>query len=523
MILIVDDKQENVFSLRTVLEQHGFSTDTALSGEDALKKVLKNEYALIILDVQMPVMDGYEVAEAITGFNKTKDIPIIFLSAVNKDKKFITKGFESGALEYLTKPVDPEILILKVRNFYRLYEKTNALKEAEKALTANVKELHQTLEALPNMAFTADRSGKITSVNKQWLQYSNATNAFPEGHPQSAPLQEQWLQAIENGEPVETEVCIRRLDDEKFYHHLLKATPVVIDGVIARWVGTISSIHDQKMLNETLEKKVAERTKELLEINRELEISNHDLQQFASVASHDLKEPLRKIQVFANFIKDKGKPEGAIANYLEKVLLSSERMNTVITDLLSFARLSAPDIFRDADLNEIIDGILDDLELVIEEKQATIHVSKLPILEVVPALMRQLFQNIISNALKFSRADVPPQVDIRAELVNHPSIDSPAVANGNYCRLSISDNGIGFQEKYVAKIFHIFQRLHTRTDYEGTGIGLAIAKKIVDRHNGFIAATSQPGEGSTFYIIVPVKQDQLHKTLEERQYTAASL
>ncbi|HEY1021089.1 MAG TPA: response regulator, partial [Flavisolibacter sp.] len=121
MILIVDDRQENVFSLRTVLEQYGFRTDAALSGEEALKKVLKQEYALIILDVQMPVMDGFEVAEALTGMNKTKDIPIIFLSAVNTHKRFITKGFESGAVDYLTKPVDPDILMLKVRNFYRLY------------------------------------------------------------------------------------------------------------------------------------------------------------------------------------------------------------------------------------------------------------------------------------------------------------------------------------------------------------------------------------------------------------------
>src|SRR5690348_1711061 len=130
MILLVDDKHENIFSLRTVLEQHGFATDSALSGEDALKKLLKKEYALIILDVQMPGMDGFEVAEAITGLNKTKDIPIIFLSAVNTHKKFITKGFESGGVDYITKPVDPDILILKVRNFYRLYEKTHALKEA---------------------------------------------------------------------------------------------------------------------------------------------------------------------------------------------------------------------------------------------------------------------------------------------------------------------------------------------------------------------------------------------------------
>src|SRR6476620_12543600 len=142
MILIVDDKPENLYSLKQILEVNSFKTDTAQSGEEALKKVLKNNYALILLDVQMPGMDGCEVAESITSLNKTKDIPIIFLSAVNTHKKFITKGFESGAVDYITKPVDPDILILKVRNFYRLYEKTQALKVAER----EIKALNESLE-----------------------------------------------------------------------------------------------------------------------------------------------------------------------------------------------------------------------------------------------------------------------------------------------------------------------------------------------------------------------------------------
>lgn len=188
MILLVDDKPENLFSLSSVLAQHGFSSDTAQSGEEALKKLLRNEYALIILDVQMPVMDGFEVAEAITGLNKTKDIPIIFLSAVNTSKHFIAKGFASGAVEYLTKPVDPDILILKVRNFYRLYEKTHALKETQKALTNTVNELYSTLEALPQLAFTCNPQGEIEYVNKHWLQFATSDKEFPETGNGSPPL-----------------------------------------------------------------------------------------------------------------------------------------------------------------------------------------------------------------------------------------------------------------------------------------------------------------------------------------------
>lgn len=495
MILIVDDRQENVFSLRTVLEQYGFQTDAALSGEEALKKVLKQEYALIILDVQMPVMDGFEVAEALNGMNKTKDIPIIFLSAVNTHKRFITKGFESGAVDYLTKPVDPDILMLKVRNFYRLYEKNSALKDAEKELTATVNELHSTLESLPQLAFTANQDGELQFVNKQWFQFSNDKHRFPECLPGTESLQERWMQSIQSETPVEMEVAIQRLDDGQYYHHLLRATPVYVNERINRWVGTLTSIHEQKRLNEILERKVAERTKELLEINRELEISNDELQQFTSVASHDLKEPLRKIQFFGSLIMEGGVLDEKMAVYMDKIIRSSKRMSQLISDLLSFARLSEDLAFEPANINEIISDILFDLELGIKEKGAVISVQPIPVLEVVPALMRQLFQNLISNALKFSRPGVKPQVRIWAEPEGE-----------NNCRISIEDNGIGFDEKYKDKIFTLFQRLHAREAYEGTGIGLTIAKKIVEKHNGTIAVQSQPNEGTTFMITLPLRQ-----------------
>lgn len=515
MILIVDDKQENIFSIRTVLEQYGFNTDSALSGEDALKKLLKNEYSLIILDVQMPQMDGFEVAEAITGLNKTKDIPIIFLSAVNTHKKFITKGFESGGVEYLTKPVDPDILILKVRNFKRLYEKTTALKEAERNLSATVQQLRNTLEALPPLAFTTDRNGTLEYVNKRWFDYSSSKDEFPQTE-DCLTIKEQWLKSIGKGEPLEMEVLIKKIDTGVAYYHLLRATPVKVDGVIIRWVGTLTHIHEQKMLNETLEQKVAERTEELLELNRQLEISNNELQQFTFVASHDLKEPLRKIHLYSNMIKQRAKLEERVENYFDKIVNASDRMSKLINDLLSFGSLSAPNLFEVSNLNQIINDILVDLELSIEAKNAVIEVGELPELEVIPALIRQLFQNIISNALKFSRAGIAPRIHISAQIVSEPAIEAPSTADGNFCRIKITDNGIGFEEKYAQKIFTIFQRLNNRTEYEGTGIGLAIAKKIMDRHNGFISAKSRLGEGSSFYVIFPIKQEQQLAPKEEK-------
>ncbi|RYZ22535.1 MAG: hybrid sensor histidine kinase/response regulator [Chitinophagaceae bacterium] len=396
MILIVDDKPENIFSLERILALNGFVTDSAPSGEEALKKVLRQEYALIILDVQMPGMDGFEVAEAITSLNKTRDTPIIFLSAVNTHKRFVTKGFESGAVDYITKPVDPDILILKVRNFYRLYEKTQALKAAEREL---------------------------------------------------------------------------------------------------------------KALNEGLERRVAERTRELLETNRELEITNHDLQQFASVASHDLKEPLRKIQLFGNMIKDANALEGKPATHLDKIISSAERMSNLIQDLLSVTRLSESVHFAPTALGVLVQEVLLDLELVIREKGAGFDIGPLPELCVIPGLMRQLFLNIIGNALKFSRPGVPPHVRIHAGFTETPDPEAAPGGSGPFCRIEISDNGIGFDEKYAGKIFTLFQRLHAREEYEGTGIGLAIVKKIVEKHKGLIFPRSAPGEGARFILFLPAGND----------------
>jgi signal transduction histidine kinase/FixJ family two-component response regulator len=506
MILLVDDKPENLFSLSSVLAQHGFTSDTALSGEEGLKKLLRNDYALVILDVQMPEMDGFEVAEAITGLNKTKDIPIIFLSAVNTSKHFIAKGFESGAVEYLTKPVDPDILILKVRNFYRLYEKTQALKETQKALTNTVNELYSTLEALPQLAFTSNPGGEIEYVNKHWMDFAPSEKEFPATGSGSADLQKLWKELITKRQPVEVETCLKKQGSGECYYHLLRATPIIVNHQITRWVGTLSSIHEQKMLNEVLEQKVAERTKELVETNRNLELMNHELQQFTSVASHDLKEPLRKIQFYGSLLQEKAELKKEMQVHLDKVVNSSRRMNNLINDLLSFASLSQPASFQRTELNPIFEDILSDLELLIGEKKATIDIKPIPPIDVIPGLMRQLFQNLISNALKFSRPNVAPEINIFSEVFTSAS-DTQLQEGKEYCRINVADNGIGFDEKYSAKIFTLFQRLNKKEDYEGTGIGLAIAKKIVDKHNGEITVKSTLGQGSVFSITLPLRQD----------------
>lgn len=401
MILIVDDIRANILALKKVLELHGLEADSAESGEEALKKILKQDYSLIIMDVQMPGMDGFEVVEILAGSNRTKDIPVIFLSAVNKEKRFISKGYETGGVDYITKPVDPDLLILKVKSFLKLYEQTQELK--------NMKDL------------------------------------------------------------LSKEIEIR------------------------------------KEAQENLENKVVERTQELVAKNEELEFSNHELQQFAWVVSHDLKEPLRKIETFVKLIDERYLPDNVTArDYVRRTIKSAERMSNLINDLIDYSRLSSDVVPTLIDLNSVLEEVLADLDYRIEEKQAVVNIDKLPLLMGVSSQLRQLFQNLVSNSLKFTRDGITPVIEISAETVAEKSFDSKASASGRYSRITVTDNGIGFNEIYLDKIFKIFQSLNDRNTYEGTGIGLAIAKKIVEKHNGIITAESSIGKGASFIIVLPL-------------------
>lgn len=521
MILIVDDNAQNIFSLQQLLELHKFRVDSAASGQEALKKILQHEYSLIILDVQMPDMDGFEVAEAISGYSKSKDIPIIFLSAINTHKKYITKGYGSGGVDYVTKPFDPDILLLKVKTFYKLSEQHRRLNEMDRVLRAEIEvrkkvesdlqdrieELKSTLESIPQMAFNTDEAGKIEFVNERWSDYSTERKKFPET--EGITVAECIDRAIRSQNQFKQEVKVKRLDSQEFRFHILYITPVKKNGTFLKWVGIFTDIHEQKMASQILEEKVERRTRQLKETNKRLQDSNNELQQFAFVASHDLQEPLRKIQVFSAMVRESTTPQNPeYKTYLNKISAAAERMRKMITDLLDFARPPALDFFKKANLNAIIDEVLSDLELKIKTLNASIEADKLEELEIVPGQIKQLFQNLILNSLKFSREGIRPEIKIKGVFLEEKSFSAPATQAGAYYRISVSDNGIGFDEVYAERIFEIFQRLNQKDAYEGSGIGLSIVKKIIDRHNGLIQATSKNGEGAVFTFILPVSHNR---------------
>lgn len=257
-----------------------------------------------------------------------------------------------------------------------------------------------------------------------------------------------------------------------------------------------------KAANEALETRVKRRTAELEETNLNLQRSNQELQEFAYVASHDLQEPLRKIQAFGTILEEEyGARLDDGHDYLTRMRSAAARMSTLIEDLLAFSRVTtqAKELEK-IDLTEVVTGVLEDLETRIDETKGTVTINKLPIIQADPLQMRQLFQNLIGNALKFHRPDTPPDVTINTQMIEQEGV--------KFCEIRVSDNGVGFDEKYLDRIFSVFQRLHDRNSYEGTGIGLAVCRKIVERHKGTITATSTPGVGSTFIITIPIKQSK---------------
>jgi PAS domain S-box-containing protein len=245
----------------------------------------------------------------------------------------------------------------------------------------------------------------------------------------------------------------------------------------------------------------------LRQFTTQLERSNRELQDFAYVASHDLQEPLRKIVVFGERLKEQEgeKLAGESRDYLERMQKAASRMQSLINDLLTFSRVTTKARpFTQVDLAQVTREVITDLEGRIEQVNGRVEVGTLPLVEAETLQMRQLIQNLIGNALKFRRPEVPPVVKVAAEIITAPAPDEGTGVTKKFCRLTVSDNGIGFDEKYLDRIFNVFQRLHSRNEYEGTGMGLAIARKIVLFHSGEITAKSKPGEGTTFIVTLPV-------------------
>ncbi len=486
MILIIDDSPENIFSLKKILELHNQEVDTALSGEEGLKKVLKNNYALIILDVQMPGMDGFEVAETISGYSKAKDTPIIFLSAISIDKKYITKGYASGAVDYITKPVDADILMLKVKTFLKLYEQTRELNEIQQALREEieyknqaqselrerVQELRSILESIPQIAFTAKRNGKIEFVNQHWFNYGQLESEFPPTHPDDKSILEEWNQTIKTGLPLTMEVRFRKRRSEDYRWHLLKALPVKEDEQIMKWVGTFTDIEEQKQ-------------------------SEQKKDEFISIASHELKTPLTSIKAYLQLLQRSIESTGnnVVVNYLQRTQVQIEKLHHLITDLLDISKIESGKLKFNKklfDLGPVVQSVVETIRQTHEGSTVIIKNNAQVQIYGDSERIEQVIINYLTNALKYS----PDSREVELETF---------ILNNKEVRVNIKDKGIGIPMEKQTNIFQKFYRAEDSSSrFQGLGIGLYICAEIIKRHNGKYGVQSEEGKGSLFYFTIPL-------------------
>jgi len=392
-ILLVDDKPANLFVLEEILSSNPeYNLVKAQSGREALRRLLKDEFALVLLDVQMPGMSGFETAQLIRGHDSTRGLPIIFLTAELMGVESIAEGYALNAADYILKPFNPDILKTKVSVFVDLHRKTEQLKMQTILLNKKIEEVKDEKFAKKELALLADR----------------------------------------------------------------------------------------------------------------LTRSNMELAQFAHVISHDLQEPLRMISSFVQLLakRYKGRLDKDADDYINYAVDGTHRMKSMILSILDYSRVgSRGKAFERVDCNVIIDQVLADLRLSIEESGTEVTYGTFSNVLADKTQLRQVFQNLIANAIKF-RSDAPCRIHISCSLARDIN-PNPEMINGFdpetpvFC---VCDNGIGFEQQYAERIFQIFQQLHGKEKYPGTGIGLAICKKIIERHGGCIRVESEPGKGTTFYF-----------------------
>jgi PAS domain S-box-containing protein len=494
-ILLVDDSPENLVSLEATLEVLGQDLILANSGTEALRHLLEDDFAAILLDVKMPEIDGFQTAELIRSRKRSLHTPILFLTGYKSDEHLF-RGYDLGAVDFLFKPIVPEVLRSKVAVFVELSRNTAMLRRQAQILGKAEQRFRSLLEAAPDAMIISSEDGRISLVNSQveamfgyrreGLVDQNIHVLVPKWSGLTAPVGsfKEVTALRKNSDAFPAEVSLSPLQTD--------------EGILV--ISAIRDITERKAadnaireLNMSLERRVAERTQELLESNLALQNSNEDLNQFAYAASHDLQEPLRMVALYCEMLQKKyaGQLDEKADQFISFAVNGARHMEMLLKDLLAYSQagssVEGPAISVNCEI--VLDKALFNLQASIQENGASIVRTSLPTVRAHEIRLVQLFQNLIGNAIKYRRAE-PPVIHIDAE------------ESGSEWLFSVRDNGIGIRPEYTQQIFGIFKRLHGNS-YSGTGIGLAICQRIVENSGGRIWVESTPGEGSRFYFTLP--------------------
>jgi PAS domain S-box-containing protein len=517
-------------------ELAGLSLSAQTTFATAISEVLRNTIdgatsGVLVLSVKIEKRDLYIVAtikdnlaghgEARPGLAYAKKLVSKFLITKNGKETSIDLFYHiAPAFRIDTQKLDDWRHVFRneppMSAYEELKRKNAQLQDLTEKVQQNEARYRTLTDSLPMIILALNEQGELVYSN-EWLQkLTGATMeelnqskwsgvVHPDDYPAFLPL--LHADTLSGTAAVTAQIRLRHLNGEIYIWHQLSLTPLYNErNELQQWIGYIVDIHSQKVYEETLKnnrdlyeaQQELKKNQEILEqyIDR-LNISNLELQQFAFIASHDLQEPVRKVLYYSDALMQRyhDSLEERATEYLISIQSASHRMRDLIRDLLSFSLVTNEQPqYQPVNLNTIATEVLHDMEMAILEKSAVIHVRTLPFVTGDSRMLRQLFENLISNSLKYAKTGTASHINISASV------------RDNQLELVFQDNGIGFDEKYAEKIFKLFTRLHTKSDFAGNGLGLAICRKIAERHNGSIRASSIEGEGALFYVVFPVSQ-----------------
>ena len=428
------------------------------------------------------------------------------IECMETGKPFLSQYYLEGAHRWM------EVSVSKMdanRQIY-IFTDVTSIKEAQLALERSAKQLQEIISRTQSGIFTAapvlDARGEVTDFS--FVLVNNTLASYLNKQPEDlvGELGSKWFTGYKSNGLFEvfSDTYLNRTVNRFDFHYNADGIDAWIDMMCTRFDGEI-------LVTFTDYTPVKKMQLEMESLVNDLKRSNANLEEFAHAASHDLKEPIRKIMTFASRLKERmqGRMDELESGMFARMESGAERMAQLVEDLLQYSKLSINSSqLEDVNLNERLQQVLTDLEVQIEEKSAQITIDPLPVVHGYGRQLQQLFQNLVSNALKYSQPEVAPLIHITSGTVAGNEVPGPITEQqqqGRYHLLQVRDNGIGFEQKYAERIFQMFQRLHGRSEYAGTGVGLSIARKVVDNHCGFIMAESEPGKGSTFKVYLPVE------------------